>query len=335
MWSRVYRSRAQMQRGLALAPRPPIPYDTNMQAIRVHQFGPTAVLKLETVPDLAPTASQILVRIHAVGVNPVETYIRSGNYGALPPLPYTPGTDAAGITADGHRVYLSGSLTGTYAEYALCEPRHVHPLPDNISFAQGAALNIPYATAYRALFLKARIAPGETVLIHGASGGVGLAAVQFAVAQGCRVIGTAGSDRGLALVRAQGAHQVLDHRQPDYLTGIAADVILEMLANHNLARDFAALANRGRIVIIGNRGSIEINPREIMRREAVVTGVLVFTATPAELAEMHTAIATGLTNGSLRPVIAHEFPLSAAPQAHEAVMQPGAAGKIVLVPQLQ
>ncbi|MEI6082896.1 MAG: NADPH:quinone reductase [Verrucomicrobiota bacterium] len=303
-----------------------------MQAIRVHQFGAPAVLKFETVPDLQPSAGQVLVRLHAVGVNPVDTYIRSGNYGALPPLPYTPGSDAAGTTADGRRVYLSGSLTGTYAEFALCEPRHLHPLPERISFAQGAALGVPYATAYRALFQKARVAPGETVLIHGASGGVGLAAVQLGVKHGCRVIGTAGSERGLALIRDQGAHQVLDHRQPDYLAGVQADVILEMLANVNLAKDFTALANNGRIVIIGNRGSIEINPREIMRREAVVNGVLLFAATPEELAVSHAAITTGLANGTLRPIVAKQLPLADAPTAHEAVLKPGAAGKIILLP---
>jgi len=315
-----------------VALRPPIPYPPGMQAIRVHQFGSPAVLKLETLPDPQPAAGQALVHIKAIGVNPVDTYVRSGNYATLPALPYTPGSDAAGITADGQRVYLSGSLTGTYASHALCEPRHLRPLPDNISFAQGAALNVPYATAYRALFQKARVVAGETVLIHGASGGVGLAAVQYAVAHGCRVIGTAGSDRGLALVREQGAHQVLDHRQPDYLAGLSADVILEMLANVNLAKDFTALANRGRIVIIGNRGAIEINPREIMRREAVISGVLLFAATADELTVIHTGIAAGLANGTLRPVIAQQFPLADAAQAHEAVMQSGATGKIVLVP---
>lgn len=149
-------------------------------------------------------------------------------------------------------------------------------MPDRLSFAQGAGINVPYATAYRALFQKAQTKDGETVLVHGASGGVGIAAVQLAVAAGLRVIGTAGSERGLQLVREQGAHQVRDHRQPGYLDGIEVDVIMEMLANVNLAKDLTALAKFGRVVVIGSRGNVEITPREIMRRDATVLGMLLF-----------------------------------------------------------
>lgn len=304
-----------------------------MKAIRVHQFGPPDVMKLETVPDLQPAPGQLLIRIHAAGINPVDTYIRSGQYAVPPPLPYTPGMDAAGIVeSTGQRVYLSGSLTGTYAELALCEPSQVHPLPEKLSFAQGAAINIPYATAYRALFQKAQVKTGETVLVHGASGGVGIAAVQLARAAGLRVIGTAGTERGLQLIRDQGAHQVLDHRHPGYLNGITTDVILEMLANVNLANDLTALNKFGRIVVIGSRGNIEIAPREIMRRDATVLGLLIFNMTAEEKAAVHAGLAEGLTNGTLRPVIGREFPLTDAAKAHEAVMSPGAFGKIVLLP---
>jgi NADPH2:quinone reductase len=303
-----------------------------VKAIVVERFGPPDVLQMREVPPPVAGPGQVLVRLHAIGVNPVETYIRSGTYATLPALPYTPGTDAAGVTTDGRRVYLSGSLTGTYAEYALCEPRHLHPLPDSISFAQGAALNIPYVTAYRALFDKARIQPGETVLVHGASGGVGIAAVQLAVAHGCRVIGTAGSAAGRELVRQQGAELVLDHRDAAHLDGLAADVIVEMLANVNLARDLPALAHGGRLVVVGSRGTIDINPREIMRREAVVIGVFVAQATAGELTRSHAAIAAGLRGGWLRPVVGRQFPLAEAARAHAAVLEPGAYGKTILVP---
>ena len=324
-----------------------------MKAIRVHQFGPPEVLQLETLPDLAPAPGQVLVRISASGVNPVDTYIRAGNYGGLPALPYIPGSDAAGTVEAvgdqvpewraGDRVYIGGTLAGralgAYAEFALCDRRQVHRLSDRVSFEQGAAVNVPYATAYRALVHKARAQPGEAVLIHGASGGVGLAAVQLALALGLRVIATAGSERGLHVVREQGAHVVLDHRQPDYLDSLAdftvgrgVDVVLEMLANVNLAHDLAVLGKNGRVMVIGNRGSIEINPREIMRREASVTGVFLFNATPDELLSIHAALEAGLANGTLRPVVNQQFALADAARAHAAIGKPGACGKIVLVP---
>jgi len=324
-----------------------------MKAIRVHQFGPPEVLQLETLPDLAPGPGQVLVRIRAAGVNPVDTYIRAGNYGGLPALPYIPGSDAAGTVEAvgdqvpewrvGDRVYIGGTAAGralgAYAELAVCERRQVHRLSDRVSFEQGAAVNVPYATAYRALVHKAHAQPGEAVLIHGASGGVGLAAVQLALALGLRVIATAGSERGLHIVREQGAHVVLDHRQPDYLDPLAdftvgrgVDVVLEMLANVNLAHDLAVLGKNGRVMVIGNRGSIEINPREIMRREASITGVFLFNATPDDLLSIHAALEAGLANGTLRPVVNQQFALADAARAHAAVLQPGAAGKIVLIP---
>src|SRR5262249_11024688 len=154
-----------------------------------------------------PGPAQVVVRIHAAGVNPVETYIRAGVYPRKPELPYTPGTDGAGVVLltgkdvsrfkPGDRVYVAQPLTGTYAEQTLCEESSVFPLPAHMSFAQGAAVHIPYATAFRALFDRAAAQGGETVLIHGASGGVGIAAVQLARAAGLRVVGTAGSERGL------------------------------------------------------------------------------------------------------------------------------------------
>ena len=324
-----------------------------MKAIRVHHFGPPEVLQLETLPDPVPAAGQVRVRISASGVNPVDTYIRAGNYGGLPTLPYIPGSDAAGIVEAvgeqvpewrvGDRVYIGGTLAGralgAYAELAVCDRRQVHRLNDRVSFEQGAAVNVPYATAYRALVHKAHAQPGEAVLIHGASGGVGLAAVQLALALGLRVIATAGSERGLHIVSEQGALVVLDHRQPNYLDPLAdltvgrgVDIVLEMLANVNLTRDLEVLGRNGRVVVIGNRGSIEINPREIMRREASVTGVFLFNATPDELLSIHAALEAGLANGTLRPVVNQQFALADAARAHAAVLQPGACGKIILIP---
>jgi len=318
-----------------------------MKAIRVHEFGGPEVLQLEEAPRPQPGPGEVLVRMHAPGVNPVETYIRAGTYARLPQLPYTPGNDGAGVVEQvgakvsefkaGDRVYTAGSVSGTYAEFALCKEVQVHPLPANVSFAQGAAIGTPYATAYRGLLQRATVKPGETVLVHGASGGVGIAAVQLARANGLRVFGTAGSDEGLKLAREQGAHEVFDHRAPEHFEqvmkvtgGRGVDVIIEMLANVNLGKDLTILAKGGRVVVIGSRGPVDINPRDTMQRDADVRGMILPNTPPAEMASIHAALVAGLENGTLRPVIGKEFPLAEAAQAHRAVMESGAFGKIVL-----
>jgi NADPH2:quinone reductase len=304
---------------------------------------------LEDAPEPKPGPNEVIVRIRAAGVNPVETYIRQGVYARKPSLPYTPGTDGAGTVestgknatrfSPGARVYVAGSLSGTYAELALCDESSVFPLPQHVSYAQGAALGVPYGTAFRALFQRAQARPGETVLIHGASGGVGIAATQLARAAGLRVIGTAGSDKGRALVKAEGAHETLDHKAPDHFDkalsltgGRGYDVIVEMLANVNLARDLTILAHGGRAVVVGNRGNVEINPRDLMMRDAAVLGMSLWNVSAADLYSIHSALAAGLENKTLRPVVAEEIPLAEAARAHVAVLENSALGKIVLVP---
>jgi NADPH2:quinone reductase len=320
-----------------------------MKAIRVAQYGGPEVLKLDEVPAPQPGQGQVVVRNHAVGVNPVDTYLRSNTDNRGPKLPYTPGSDAAGVIAAvgpgvtsvkvGDRVYVGGTLSGAYAEMSLCTEAQVHPLPANVSFAQGAAMNVPYATAYHALIHRAHGHEGETVFVHGASGGVGIAAVQIARARGMTVIGTAGTPRGRQLVLEQGAHHALDHRSPGYLKdltdltgGRGPDVILEMLANVNLRADLDVIAMRGRIVIIGNRGTIEINPRATMNKDAAILGMALFHASPVQLAGIHAALVEGLRNGTLKPVIGQELPLGEASRAHQAVIEDSHYGKIILVP---
>jgi NADPH2:quinone reductase len=320
-----------------------------MKAIRVREFGPPEVMRLEETPDPSPGPGQVLVRIRAAGVNPVESYIRTGTYSRRPALPYTPGNDAAGIVeavgdgvtgvAAGDRVYTTETVTGAYAELALCGAARVHPLPAGVSYAQGAAVGVPYVTAWRALHQRIRSVPGESVLIHGASGGVGIAAIQIARAAGLRVFGTAGTAEGIALVLREKAQAVFDHRSAGYVEAAVAatggrgfDVILEMLANVNLPRDLKALAMGGRVVVIGNRGTVEIDPRDAMARDASIVGMSVFNMPEADRAVVQAALAAGLENGTLRPVVGRELPLSAAAESHAAVMSAGARGKIVLVP---
>jgi NADPH:quinone reductase len=320
-----------------------------MKAIRVSQYGGPDVLKLEEIPTPQPGQGQVLVRNHAVGVNPVDTYLRSNTDNRGPKLPYTPGGDTGGVVEavgagvssvkPGDRVYVGGTVSGAYAELSLCNEAQVHPLPVKASFAQGAGVNVPYATAYHALFHRAHGEAGETVLVHGASGGVGIASVQLARARGMKVIGTAGTERGLKVVAEQGAHHVLDHTKAGYLDEIATltngqgvNVVLEMLANVNLQKDLDVVAMGGRIAVIGNRGNTQINARSAMNKNAAILGVALFNTTPAQLVGLHAALVEGLGNGTLKPIIAVEIPLKDAARSHEAVMEAGHHGKIVLVP---
>lgn len=325
-----------------------------VRAIVVREFGGPDVMHLEDVPTPSPAPSQVAVRVRAAGVNPVDTYLHTGTYTFQPPLPYTPGSDGAGEVvaagsdvkgfAPGDRVYISNDntglpRTGTYAERALCQATQLHHLPDGVSFAQGAAIGVPYITAYRALIMRAQAQPGDTILVHGASGGVGMAAVQIARAHGMRIIGTAGSERGLAAVQAAGADVVINHKEPRYADAImkategrGADVVLEMLANVNLDTDLGLLARFGRVVVIGNRGRVEIDPRQTMRKDASILGMTSFNITPQELTSIHAALVAGLRDGTLRPVVGREILLAEATAAHRVIMEPGALGKIVLVP---
>ena len=320
-----------------------------MKAIVVREFGPPEVMQLEEVETPQPSGMQVLVKIEAAGVNPVDTYLRTGIHAHAPNLPYTPGKDGAGIVEavgpnvsnfnPGDRVYTAGSLSGTYAEFSLCNESHLGKLPDNVAFDLGAGVWTPYATSFRALFQKADAKAGETVLIHGASGGVGLAAVQWAENAGLKVIGTASSGEGGSVVLSEGADAVFDHSSEDHLgeireytEGHGVDIIIEMLANVNLERDFEALAMFGRIVVVGNRGSLQFTPRQAMTKDATIYGMSLFNAPKEKLAEIHDRIAAGLTEGYLRPVVAKSFPLTDAPRAHQEIIESKASGKIVLKP---
>jgi NADPH2:quinone reductase len=384
---------------------------TTMNAICVTSFGGPEVLKVRniTIPKLKP--GQVLVRVHAAGVNPVETYIRAGTYARLPPLPWTPGNDGAGVivavcnandTTDqssssaknnrsssptshssnspsstaskssspssstasntsspkqarspsspsstpcntikiGCRVWMSGSITGTYAQYCVCNLSQVHHLPESIDAAQGASIGIAYRTAYRALHLRAKVRAGQIVLIHGASGGVGLAAVQLAAAHGCIVYGTAGTEEGMKLIKEHGCDYAFNHRQKGYMDDIyettgkreGVDVILEMLANVNLNEDLKIMARGGVVAVIGNRGNVEINPRLLMQKESSVLGVL--GGTPEEHQQCFAGINAGLKSGAINPVVATPaYMMEQASIAHTSVMDDtqGSAGKVVLI----
>ncbi|XP_052790958.1 zeta-crystallin-like isoform X2 [Mya arenaria] len=323
-----------------------------MRAVRVAQFGGPEVLKVDTnVPVPAPSDTQVLVEVKAAGVNPVDTYIRSGTYAIKPPLPFIPGSDVAGIVKDvgskvtkfkpGDKVYVIKNTSGGYAEFTIAEEALMGHLPATLTYPQGAGVGIPCYTAYRALCIKARekLKAGNTVLVHGASGAVGLACVQIAVAKGLKVLGTAGTQEGMDMVSSQGAAAVFNHKEPDYTEkileetgGVGPDIIIEMLANVNLQTDMTIINKNGIIVAVGSRGNIEINPRLTMQKESTYTGMILMNASQDEWSEMHAGIKKGLEEGWLRPHVCKEYSFEEAPQAHiDVINNTGSLGKRVIV----
>ena len=318
-----------------------------MKAIIVESFGGPEVLVQKEVPRPEITDDQVLVKIEFAGVNPVDCYIRSGTYASLPALGYTPGMDGAGTVEavgrgvrgyrKGQRVYVAGSVSGTYAEFCVCNPIQLHPLPRQSSFEEGACIGIPYATAAYALFHRASLRRGQSVLVHGATGGVGIAAIQLAKRAGFRVFATGGSDAGRVLLQSQGADVVFDHHQPGYEQqileasgGAGVDLIVEMLANANLGRDLQMLSINGCVAVVGSRGMVQIQPRELMVRDGDIRGIMLSKAPRGVIGRIHTELLSGFTDGSLRPVIRSVFALERAMEAHHLQMTPGALGKIIL-----
>ncbi|TPE55211.1 NADPH:quinone reductase [Maribrevibacterium harenarium] len=316
-----------------------------MKAMQIPHYGPASDLTLVDVPIPTVGDDQVLIQIGAAGVNPVDTYVRSGTNNYTATFPHTPGNDGAGTIVKvganvsslsiGQRVYFSRNLTGSSAEFALALPDFVFPLPDNISFTDGACLGIPYTTAHRALFGRAHAQTGDKVLIHGATGAVGLATVQLALAAGLEVVASAGTQEGAELLEGQGVAQVIMHNQADHLAPFQSldtgfDVIIEMLANINLDQDLKALKKGGRVAVVGNRGTIEINPRELMARDAAIVGVALANTSPAQLKEIAQDLYYQLAAGALNPVIRKTYALTELPNAHEDILKPGALGNLVI-----
>ncbi|MFY0611130.1 MAG: NADPH:quinone reductase [Hyphomicrobiaceae bacterium] len=324
-----------------------------MKAIRAHSFGGPEVLQLDDVDDPTPGAGEVVIDVRAAGVNPADTYMRSGTYAIVPELPYVPGGDAAGIVASvgegvvdyavGDRVFAgtaqSFDFTGCYAEKVKRKIGEIAHLPDRVGFAEAATFGVSYTTAHYALFMRGNAQAGETVFIHGASGSVGTSAVQLAKRANLKVIGSGGTDKGLELIMKAGADHAVDHTAPNYLDDVrrftndkGPELILEMLANVNLAADMDLAAKYGRIIVIGNRGEITITPRVAMMKELDIRGIALWNSTREQMKPILSDILAGVADGTLKPVVGKQFPLAEAEAAHIAVLEPGAHGKIVLVP---
>lgn len=324
-----------------------------MKAIQFHSFGGPEVLQLDEIDEPVPGPDDVTIAVKAAGVNPADTYMRNGTYRIQPPLPCVPGGDAAGEIvsvgenvkelAVGDRVFAGVALgldfEGCYADQVKRPAKHVRRIPENLNYSEATTLGVSYPTAHYSLFARGGAKAGETVFIHGASGSVGTSAIQLAKRAGLKVIGSAGSQAGMDLVLEEGADLAVDHSKPDYLDEVrdkcengGPDLILEMLANVNLVADMEIAAQHGRIVVIGNRGEIVINPRLAMMKELDIRGIMLWNASEEQLNDIMADLLVAAEEGTIKPRVGQELPLSEAAKAHELVLKTGNAGKIVLIP---
>lgn len=323
-----------------------------VKAIRFHRLGGPEVLQLEEVPDPQPGEGEVLIRVRAAGVNFGDTMFREGRYLVRPAFPQIPGMEAAGEVEAlgagvtglqvGDRVMVLGG-SGAYAERLVVRPQTCFPLPEGLTFEQGAALPVQGLTAHHMLTLVGRVRPGETVLIHAAAGGVGSLAVQLAKQLGARVIGTVGADEKLDLVRSLGADLALNHRTTDLVAAVrefsgkrGVDVILEMVGGTEVyAKNLSLLGQFGRMVVFGAasgdaHGTVE--PISLMTKNASVSGYyLTAVLRHRELCAPPLAqMAAAAIDGSLRILVGKTYPLAEAAAAQQDIAQRGTTGKLVL-----
>ncbi|WP_331233705.1 NADPH:quinone reductase [Natronorarus salvus] len=316
-----------------------------MQAVRYHDHGGPDVLAVEETERPETGRDELLVEVRAAAVNPVDTYFREGSYQALG-LPMTPGSDLAGVVAEtdgesefqvGDRVFATGlgkAHQGTYAEYAAVPTDRVARLPEAVEFESGAATALVGVTAWRALVDHARLEPGETCLIHGASGGVGHVAVQLAAATGAEVLATA-SPEYHDEIRGLGASELFDYDDADLGERVAAHeptVILDHRLDDYLSFDAEVAGFGARVVGIGeNRKDAGFENVSAARANEFSLHLMSMFNTP-EMAPVLSRLATLVEAGSLSATVARRYGLDEADEAQRAVMEDSFLGKLVLVP---
>jgi len=319
-----------------------------MNAIRYHDHGDADVLTVDDVPTPEPGPGEVLVRIHAASVNPIDTYVREGGVEPAGGLPHVGGADMAGVVeavgegvegvAAGDRVFATGLglfEAGTYAEYVAAPAESLAPLPEEVSFAEGAAAAMAFATAWRGLVHRGELDVGDACLVQGGAGGVGHAAVQVAAHAGATVVATASGDE--AFVRDLGADAVVDYgaAAADRIREAAGgdvDVVLETHAAANVATDLDVLTRGGRIVVLGEEAPIRIDPGASMTGKIADADVrfMSIMASRDDQRPILERVAPRLADGTFAVEIEATYPLEEAAAAQRHVMSSGSRGKVVL-----
>jgi putative PIG3 family NAD(P)H quinone oxidoreductase len=328
-----------------------------MKAITVPTPGDADALVLDEVPTPEIAADEVLVQVAAAGVNRADLMQRQGFYPPPPGSSAYPGLEVSGtISAIGSDVtgwavgdqvcaLLSG---GGYAEHVAVPAAQVLPVPDGVSLLEAAALPEVVSTVWSNVFMTANLQPGQTILIHGGSSGIGTMAIQLARAIGARVAVTAGSGDKLEACRVLGAEILVNYREQDFVAvladatqGAGADVILDNMGAKYLARNASALAVNGRLVIIGLQGGVkaELDIAVLLRKCAAVVATSLRGRPAAEKAAIVAGVREHvwplIESGAVKPVIHKTYPLAEAPKAHRELEASTNIGKVLLLPYLQ
>ena len=319
-----------------------------MKAMRADKFGGPEELKLVEATEPKPAAGQVRIRVHSAGINPADLVRLSGMFPGLT-LPYIPGTDVSGeidavgegvdAARAGARVY-GRAITGGYAEKACLLACEAIPLPSNLSFAEGSGIPIPFFTAYHALQNKAVLQRGETILISGGGGGVGVAAIQLAKLAGARVITTCGSAEKCDGVLRLGADVAVNYRERDFVEevkkftdGAGVDVIIENVAADNFARDFDAISKFGRIVVVGTgtgrSAGASFNIYSALTKDITVLGMSLVNAA-SNVPTYGSALNKLFQEQKIKVAISSSYSISQAGEALKDLVAGRVFGKLVL-----
>lgn len=322
-----------------------------MKAIVFEKTGDPSVMQYVEAPKPELRPGTALVKVHAAGINFADTFFIRGEYMIKPKLPDTPGMEAAGVVeavapdVTGLRpgMRVTSITLKTYAEYCVIRPSQAIPLPDFVSFEEGAAFPIQVLTAWHMLHTAHRTAPGQTVVVHSAAGGVGIVAVQIAKAAGARVIGTVSSDAKSALVREYGADEVINYASSDFAAetlrltgGRGADLILDAVGKPTFEPGLKCLAPFGHLILYGRAGGPPdpLNPFRLFEKSVKVSGFVlpVVYAMPEVMREGIEKSFQLMREGKLKLLIGKTFPLAQAAEAHRFMQSRQSVGKLVLIP---
>jgi NADPH:quinone reductase len=323
-----------------------------MRAIQIVDLsGPSSALQLVDTPEPGPEhfltpGSGVVVDVHAAGVSFPEVLQTRGEYQLKPPLPFVPGSEVGGVVRSapegatvkaGDRV-AAFTMLGAFADVAVAPAHFVFALPDALDFQQGASLVLNYHTVYFSLVTRGRLVAGETVLVHGAAGGVGTAALQVAKGLGASTIAVVSSDAKEAIAREAGADHVLRSTGPwkdeaKQLGG--ADIVLDPVGGERFTDSIRSLKEGGRVLVVGfTEGSIpEVKVNRLLLNNCEIVGAgwgAYVMSKPAYVSEVGAAVAKLIDSGAVRPIVGASFPLERASDALQLIDSRGATGKVVL-----